>query len=105
MDILKWLENWYSSNCDGDWEHLYGIKIGTLDNPGWSVEINLLETVLEDRGFERIKIDNSDDDWVFCWVEEGKFNGAGDPGKLTVILEIFRKWAQQAQTTSVENGG
>ena len=98
MDILKWLENWYSSNCDGDWEHLYGITIRTLDNPGWSVEIDLLETVLEDRGFERIKIDNSDDDWVFCWVEEGKFNGAGDPGKLTVILEIFRKWAQQAQT-------
>lgn len=33
MDILKWLENWYSSNCDGDWEHLYGITIRTLDNP------------------------------------------------------------------------
>lgn len=41
--MLKWLENWYSSNCDGDWEHGYGIRIETLDNPVWAVRINLEE--------------------------------------------------------------
>ncbi|WP_201783398.1 Imm53 family immunity protein [Brevibacillus reuszeri] len=27
MEIIKWLENYYSSNCDGDWEHGYGIRV------------------------------------------------------------------------------
>lgn len=33
MEIFKWLEKWYSSKCDGEWENYYGIKINTLDNP------------------------------------------------------------------------
>lgn len=39
MDVFQWLQEWYIQNCDGDWEHCYGIKIGTLDNPGWSIDI------------------------------------------------------------------
>lgn len=27
MDSLKWLQEWYIQNCDGDWEHCYGIEI------------------------------------------------------------------------------
>ncbi len=93
MSNLKWLERWFKSNCDGDWEHSYGVTISTLDNPGWAVKINLIETSLEYKKFERIKIDNGDDDWIVCWVEEGSFNGAGDTEKLFAILEIFKNWA------------
>ena len=32
MDLLIWLQNWNQNHCDGDWEHLYGVKIDTLDN-------------------------------------------------------------------------
>ncbi len=39
--ILRKLQNWYAAECDGDWEHQYGIKIDTIDNPGWRVEIEL----------------------------------------------------------------
>lgn len=35
-NIFEWLQKWYKSQCDGDWEHEYGIKIETVDNPGWS---------------------------------------------------------------------
>ena len=93
--MLRWLERWYKSNCDGDWEHLYeNVTIRTLDNPGWSVEINLIETSLECKKFDRIQIDNGDNDWIVCWVEKGIFNGAGDTEKLSSILEIFKKWAE-----------
>ncbi|OAX48412.1 hypothetical protein gpAD87_09590 [Paenibacillus sp. AD87] len=44
MNTLKWLQNWYLENCNGDWEHSYGVKIDTVDNPGWSVEIDLTDT-------------------------------------------------------------
>lgn len=30
-DDLIWLQSWYLSNCDGEWEHGYGVAIDTLD--------------------------------------------------------------------------
>jgi len=49
MKALSLLEKWYSAQCDGDWEHQYGVSIGTLDNPGWTLEIDLRGTDSEDR--------------------------------------------------------
>lgn len=46
-DIFEWITEWYLSHCDGDWEHQRGIKIDTLDNPGWSVVIDLIDTELQ----------------------------------------------------------
>lgn len=40
--MIQWLQNWYSSNCDGDWEHDYGITIETIDNPGWNIKIDVV---------------------------------------------------------------
>ncbi len=51
------LQNWYSSQCDGYWEHSYGIKIETLDNPGWACFIDLLGTNMESFSFEKIRIE------------------------------------------------
>ena len=32
-NLLKWLDDWYESNCDGDWEHSYSVKIeGNVSN-------------------------------------------------------------------------
>ena len=39
MDVLSMVNEWFKSQCNGDWEHDYGITIQTLDNPGWSVDI------------------------------------------------------------------
>ena len=118
QNILIWLQNWYDKQCDGDWEHTYGIQIGTMDNPGWSVKISLIHSGLvpitsctlqrslgypEDYlhyPFERVKIDNVDDDWITCWVENDEFYGAGDPTKLLEILTRFRNWAEDDKNTA-----
>ena len=34
---------------------LYGVRIDTVDNPGWSVEIDLTDTYLEDVPFDSIE--------------------------------------------------
>ena len=57
MDAIKWLQEWYKSNCDGDWEHLFGVQITTLDNPGWLIEIDLTDTDEEEKDFCDIKYD------------------------------------------------
>lgn len=90
MDILKWLQQWYKENCNGDWEHTYGIEIGTLDNPGWFVKIDLTDTALEDLNFEKTSIKRSENDWVYCYIENNVYNGSGGPLNLNEIIEIFK---------------
>jgi len=87
------LQNWYHSSCNGDWEHQYGIAINTLDNPGWSIKIDLAETTLEDKAFVRVEVKRGENDWVHCWVSERIFNGRGGPLNLTELIETFLAWA------------
>ena len=73
---------------------MYGVKIDTLDNPGWGVKIDLSDTQLEGKTFENIDTDNGNDDWIMCRVVDGVYEGAGDPFKLEEILRIFKKWVE-----------
>ncbi len=98
-EYIKRIQEWYKSNCDGDWEHSFGLSITTLDNPGWRVEIDLEETGLEDSVFEK-NIDNGDDDWIMIKTEKNKFIGNGDPNKLNDILKIFIEEFLPAQHTN-----
>lgn len=91
MSQIKWLQNWYSQNCNNQWEHSYGIEIGTLDNPGWYVNIGLKETKYESLIIEEVKRENGDDDWIICKISDSIFKGAGDSLKLEEILSIFKK--------------
>lgn len=94
MEIVSWLQNWYNSNCDGSWEHMYGVSIDTLDNPGWKVEINLQYTCLENKAFQNVFIDNGDEDWLKCIVQNSVFQGFAAPKRLIDILNIFREWSE-----------
>lgn len=97
MNYIKWLEEWYKSQCDGEWEHLYGVKIETLDNPGWFVTIDLADTELEDKNYDGYQFINEedDDDWITCRLKNGRFEGFGGPSKLEEIIQRFKEWAQQ----------
>ncbi len=88
---LAWLQAWYRGHCNSEWEHGYGVHIGTLDNPGWSVDIDLRDTELEGLSADLVKIERSDDDWVHYRVHDRKLIGCGGPGNLTEILEAFRR--------------
>ncbi|WP_316834546.1 immunity 53 family protein [Pedobacter nutrimenti] len=94
MEIIEWLSNWYKSNCDGDWEHQYGVKIDTLDNPGWSFEADLIDTAHEGK---KIFIEslNDDNDWYKVSSDGEKFTGAGDSGKLYFLINLFKKFIEE----------
>ena len=94
--MLNWLIKWFKMNCNNDWEHGYGIKIVTFDNPGWGIDIDLSNTELENCYFEDITIDNGENDWYFCTIENNIFKGRGDPNKLITILQIFKNWVENA---------
>jgi hypothetical protein len=88
MTSLERLENWYESHCNGDWEHQYGIKIGTLDNPGWRITFDLTGTRSEDKIFE-VELERTKNDWLQCWVDNDKFNAACGPKNLSEVINIF----------------
>lgn len=99
-DVWTWLRAWYVTQCDGDWEHQYGVEIETLDNPGWTVTIDLAETTLESKSFDRVAIHRSEDDWSVCRVEERRFRGACGPVNLGEVLHTFRAWVSSADETT-----
>ena len=89
-DDLTWLMQWYLAQCDEDWEHQFGVEIGTLDNPGWSLSIDLDGTSLEGRMFgplydgvseqeQPVQGGDGDVPWMVCRVEGSKFKGWGGP--------------------------
>ena len=94
-DVMAWLETWYVSQCDGDWEHEWGIRIDTADNPGWSVDIDLEHTELEERSFTEVNVANGGNDWMICRISDKVFAGRGGPRHLTTILQVFRDWVEQ----------
>jgi len=94
---LTQLQRWYSAQCDGDWEHDLGVRIETLDNPGWMVKINLKDTLLEAVEFSEVRQIEDDREWLDCRVTDGEFRGAGGPHMLGAILEIFVRWADDVR--------
>jgi len=92
MNLITWLEDWYTSNCDGDWEHQYGISIETLDNPGWHLKLNLTYTLYDDVAFEEIKIERTEHDWVWCRKFDGNIDCMGGPKNFGEMLGIVKKW-------------
>lgn len=91
-NVLHWLQKWYKSQCDGDWEHEFGIKIDTLDNPGWVVVIDVKETDCENKLFIEIDQQTSENNWIQCNIKDGKFLGYGGPQNLIDIIKIFMDW-------------
>lgn len=90
MEIVKWLENWFKSNCDGDWEHDNPLIIQSTSNPGWSIKISLNDTPLESLDIDCPLTENSEEDWYFYFIKNGMFSAAGDPTKLLFLLELFK---------------
>jgi hypothetical protein len=102
MSAIEELQDWYGAQCNGDWEHLHGVTIESLDAPGWQVTIDLAETNLAGVAFpSRAAVDPGEgrprgDDWVRCEVQKDQFIGRGGPAKLGEILTIFLSWAKSS---------
>lgn len=96
--ILNEVVDWYAKNCNGDWEHSFGLKIDTLDNPGWRVEFDLAETELSSANMAPKNIERSESDWYRCFVKENVFYGYGGIRNLSEILKSFLEFSKSEQS-------
>ena len=88
-DVVRLLQEWYFDQCDDDWEHSYGVKLDTLDNPGWILKVDLRETAWEELSFPLTRQYISDRDWIQFEVSDACYVACGDPFKLIPMIEQF----------------
>lgn len=104
--MLRWLETWYSAQCDETWEHHRGVNIETLDNPGWLVKIALAGTTYRGSRADRVLRTEGDPPgptngnlggprWLLCEVRDEHFVGAGDETRLEELLVAFRALVEE----------
>jgi len=102
-DNLNWLCQWYLAQCDSDWEHSYGVKIDTLDNPGWTIKIDLTDTQMQALSFERVEHGQIGSDleewqrsgsWWVARLEGQSFCVSCGPLDLSAAIGVFRRWVE-----------
>ncbi len=94
MSALEELQKWYSNQCDGEWEHRYGVSINTIDTPGWAFSVELGGTKLAEVPFtelwENYEVEH---DWLICGRNANAFVGHCGPLKLETVIRVFLDWA------------
>jgi hypothetical protein len=75
-----------------EWEHGYGIRIDTLENPGWRLHLGLHGTKRQDAASPKAALTRSQDDWISYWVEKEEFQVACGPKNLSEAIDIFVGW-------------
>lgn len=89
---------WYTEHCDGEWQHRYGIRLETLDNPGWLLTVDLVHTNLEGTTMDDVMEGCSPDGhprsprWIHCSVKENQFRGACDLLQVSRLFAVFQRF-------------
>jgi hypothetical protein len=90
---LEYLIDWFARYCNGDWEHGYGVRLVTCDNPGWLLKVTVEETDLEGTVLEFKRTERSVDDWIQTKSDGVTWEAAGGPHNLPQLLSEFRRFA------------
>ncbi|GGY90672.1 rhodanese-related sulfurtransferase [Streptomyces nitrosporeus] len=93
---IQFIQSWYASNCNGEWEHEFGVRMATSDNPGWHIEIDVTETDLEGVHVAREKHELLEGRWMIAWSDGVVFQLACDPLSLCCVDVFFEEVAGKA---------
>jgi hypothetical protein len=93
---LYWLVDWYQKHITTDLTSAKRIDLGTLDNPGWALDIDLHNTDLDKRTFTNVKIDKNHEDWIFCSLTNHTFSGNCGPHNCLNMIRLFREWTERS---------
>ena len=93
-DGLGALQAWFAAHCDGNWEQEYGVTIGTVEDPGWELRVDLVGTPLEGTDLPRERTARAPEDWCEAWCDGYTFHAAGGPHSLDELLDAFVSFAE-----------
>lgn len=94
--VLTTISKWYADQCDGDWEHNFGVELTTVDNPGWQLVADLHGTRLATATLDPIEEDDTDElgtnVWYYRKKQDCKYLACGDPSQLSRMLTDLAEW-------------
>jgi hypothetical protein len=99
MANLQYLVDWYAAQCDGDWEHEFGVRLATLDNPGWDLQVDLVETDCEGHNLARSRRDLGEGRWITTASDGVVFDAGCDPSSLDVVVLAFKAFVESVGRT------
>jgi len=76
--------------------HAPRVLIETVDNAGWSLEVDLHGTCAADRTVPYISTERSAADWVSWQASGNQFQALGGPGNLAEMIDSFSDFAESA---------
>lgn len=88
--LFEWLQDWYISVSNNKINKNKRISINTLDNPGWMIHADLLNTKYEHNDFEVTLIERSKNDWIAYKIIDNVFMIYAGPQNLEEIISIFK---------------
>ena len=100
LGLLSWIQNWFGSQTDGDWEHQCGIKIETLDNPGWAIFIDLKTPKFRETQLVIKKWNEDEENWGTIGITNGKFEAFVGVKNLSYALYIFKEFIEKDAQSS-----
>ncbi|MGH3077752.1 MAG: Imm53 family immunity protein [Gaiellaceae bacterium] len=95
-EVLDVLREWYAAQCNGDWEQEYGVTIGTLEDSGWQLRVDLVGTALAGVELQRDLTVRGDQDWLEVWSDGFTFNANGGVVNLRELLAAFAGFAERS---------
>jgi hypothetical protein len=95
-EVLDVLRTWYASQCNGEWEQEYGVTIGTLEDSGWQLRVDLVGTPLSGAELPRDLTVRGKRDWVEVWSDGFTFNASGGVDNLAELLAAFAGFAERS---------
>lgn len=97
MEPLIWLQNYLveeTHKFDSADIATNILCISNLDNPGWSVEVNLDILQLLDKEFHPLIFERSDVDWLFFLKQERYLKIPCGPQNLGEAILSFKNWLE-----------
>jgi len=96
MDVLERIQAWYKAQAERGRDPALGVRIQTLtEKPGWSVQIDLAGTPLSGLKLAPYREGATERDWLAYRIQNDRFEGIGDPTKLSALLFAFLDVAER----------
>jgi len=96
-DCFGFLASWYSARCDGEWEHEFGVRLETIDNPGWNLQVDLVGTEMEGRVVDQVTQIPEGGGWVIIASDGSVFEASCDPMSLRLVVHEFEKFVREVR--------
>jgi hypothetical protein len=98
-----WLQRWFADTCDGKWETNDGIQIGQLDNPGWTLTIDLTGTRWAARTTAAQLVERDEHSWLSIKSTGRRFEAACGPLDLVWAIDSFRNWLDSDTPSRIQH--